>query len=98
MSSKYTVAKEGCVPQPLSQTPSFGTSLEYIKDFKSRFGYTVLKHDDPNELVVVLSNINVSIANSLRRILLSSLPTMAIETVYVDQNTSITHDEVLSHR
>lgn len=23
---------------------------------------------------------------------------MAIETVYVDQNTSITHDEVLSHR
>lgn len=37
-------------------------------------------------------------ANALRRILISEIPTMAIEIVNVYQNTSIIPDEVLSHR
>ena len=49
-SSVYSVLKEGCVPVPLQVTPSFGKSSEYVKDFKQRFGYTILKHDDPNEV------------------------------------------------
>jgi len=39
-----------------------------------------------------------AIANALRRILLSDIPSMAIEKVYIYQNTSIMQDEVLAHR
>jgi DNA-directed RNA polymerase I and III subunit RPAC1 len=42
--------------------------------------------------------IDVSFANALRRIMISEVATMAIEIIYIYQNTSITHDEVLSHR
>lgn len=38
------------------------------------------------------------IANSLRRIMLSEVPSMAIEKVLVYNNTSIIQDEVLAHR
>ena len=39
-----------------------------------------------------------AIANALRRVMISEIPTMAIETVFVINNTSIIPDEVLSHR
>jgi len=39
-----------------------------------------------------------SIANAVRRILLSDVPTMAIEKVHMYQNTSVMQDEVLAHR
>jgi len=38
------------------------------------------------------------VVNAIRRILLSEIPTMAIETVNILQNTSIIPDEVLAHR
>ena len=38
------------------------------------------------------------LANSLRRIMISEAPTMAIEHVYILNNTSVIQDEVLSHR
>jgi len=37
-------------------------------------------------------------ANAVRRIMLSDVPTMAIEKVHIYQNTSIMQDEVLAHR
>jgi DNA-directed RNA polymerase I and III subunit RPAC1 len=37
-------------------------------------------------------------ANTLRRIMIADVPTMAIEHVYVIDNTSIIQDEVLAHR
>lgn len=40
----------------------------------------------------------VQLANSLRRIMISEAPTMAIEHVYIVNNTSVIQDEVLSHR
>jgi len=39
-----------------------------------------------------------SVANAVRRLLLSDVPSMAIEKVYNYQNTSIMQDEVLAHR
>ena len=42
--------------------------------------------------------IDVSIANALRRIMIAEVPTVAIEHVYMWNNTSVMHDEVLSHR
>lgn len=41
---------------------------------------------------------DASIANAFRRILLAELPTLAIEDVFVFNNTSIIQDEVLCHR
>lgn len=45
-----------------------------------------------------LIGINCAIANAFRRILLSEVPSMAIEKVFVANNTSLVKDEVLAHR
>ena len=45
-----------------------------------------------------LIGLDASIANAFRRILLAEVPTFAIETVYVQNNTSIVQDEVLAQR
>ncbi|KAJ8611980.1 hypothetical protein CTAYLR_004377 [Chrysophaeum taylorii] len=45
-----------------------------------------------------LVGVDVSIANALRRIMLAEVPTMAIESVYIEENTGVVQDEVLAHR
>ncbi|XP_043916952.1 DNA-directed RNA polymerases I and III subunit RPAC1 isoform X2 [Protopterus annectens] len=42
--------------------------------------------------------IDAAIANAFRRILLAEVPTMAVEKVFIYNNTSIVQDEVLAHR
>lgn len=42
--------------------------------------------------------VDASIANAIRRTLIAEVPTVAIEHVYIWNNTSIIQDEVLSHR
>lgn len=45
-----------------------------------------------------LTGIDLSIANALRRIMISEVPTMAIDLVTINSNTSVLHDEYLVHR
>ena len=45
-----------------------------------------------------MEGISPAIANAFRRILISEVPTMAIEKVFVVNNTSIIQDEVFAHR
>ncbi|KAG0465838.1 hypothetical protein HPP92_020002 [Vanilla planifolia] len=45
-----------------------------------------------------LVGIDASLANAFRRILIAEVPTMAIEKVFIVNNTSVMADEVLSHR
>jgi DNA-directed RNA polymerase I and III subunit RPAC1 len=45
-----------------------------------------------------LVGIDAAIANAFRRILIAEVPTMAIEKVYIANNTSVIQDEVLAHR
>lgn len=45
-----------------------------------------------------LRGISLAYANSLRRIMLEDVPTMAIEFVKIRENTSPLHDELLAHR
>lgn len=52
--------------------------------------------DDAMEFEV--EGISCSIANALRRVMIAEVPTIAIEHVYIVNNTSIIQDEVLSHR
>ena len=41
---------------------------------------------------------DVSIANALRRILMSEIPTMAIEFVLISENSTVYNDEYIAHR
>lgn len=50
------------------------------------------------EMEFDLVGVDASIANAFRRILIAEVPTMAIETVFVFNNTSVIQDEVLAHR
>lgn len=45
-----------------------------------------------------MSNCDQSMANALRRIMMAEVPTLAIETVTVNENSSVLFDEFLAHR
>ena len=45
-----------------------------------------------------LIHCDASLANALRRILLAEVPSVALEHVYLWNNSSLVHDEVLAHR
>mmetsp|Transcript_44688 Transcript_44688/g.100888 ORF Transcript_44688/g.100888 Transcript_44688/m.100888 type:complete len:362 (+) Transcript_44688:109-1194(+) len=50
------------------------------------------------EMTFDLTGVDAAVANALRRIMIAEVPTMAIEHVYIEMNSSIIHDEVLAHR
>lgn len=68
-----------------------------INEFKDKLQINILKNEE-YLLITEIKNIDVSIANALRRIMLSEVPTIAIETVKIYQNTGIIADEILCHR
>ncbi|CAI4216305.1 unnamed protein product [Parascedosporium putredinis] len=51
-----------------------------------------------SDMSLSLMGVDASIANAIRRIMIAEISTLAIETVFVEDNTSVIHDEVLSHR
>jgi DNA-directed RNA polymerase I and III subunit RPAC1 len=65
--------------------------------FKKKFRVDVVRLTE-NEMEFDMVGIDAAIANAFRRILLSEVPTMAIEKVFMYNNTSIIQDEVLAHR
>jgi DNA-directed RNA polymerases I and III subunit RPAC1 len=66
---------------------------EFSKQFKVQF-----HKNEQFDAAFSLIGIDASIANAFRRILIAEIPTLAIETVWIENNTSVIHDEVLSHR
>ncbi|KAK3329773.1 DNA-directed RNA polymerase [Apodospora peruviana] len=54
--------------------------------------------NDPLEVSFSLVGVDASIANAFRRIMIADVPTVAIETVLMENNTSVIQDEVLAHR
>ncbi|KAG5675531.1 hypothetical protein PVAND_005427 [Polypedilum vanderplanki] len=67
------------------------------EDFKRNFKLKVIKKSNL-DIEFDLIGITPAIANAFRRIMLSEVPSMAIEKVYIYNNTSIIPDEVLAHR
>jgi len=51
-----------------------------------------------NKLTFVIKGINAALANTLRRSMISEVPTLAIDEVNVIKNSSAMFDEVLVHR
>jgi DNA-directed RNA polymerase I and III subunit RPAC1 len=72
--------------------------LTYIQIFRENLQLNILSRPSETELVFELIHVDVSFANALRRILLAEVPTVAMEHVYIWNNSSLIHDEVLAHR
>ncbi|KAL7088127.1 hypothetical protein ACP275_13G109400 [Erythranthe tilingii] len=71
-------------------------SMRFEK-FRNNFRVEVIRLGD-DDMEFDMIGIDASLANAFRRILISELPTMAIENVLVANNTSVVQDEVLAHR
>lgn len=66
---------------------------KFRKNLKVEFHY-----HDPLTTSFSLIGVDASVANAFRRILIADIPTLAIEYVFVHNNTSIIQDEVLASR
>ncbi|KAJ9062539.1 RNA polymerase II subunit 3, variant 3 [Entomophthora muscae] len=52
----------------------------------------------PDEINIILDDVDLSVANALRRAAISDIPTLAIDLVEIESNTSVLIDEYLAHR
>ncbi|KAL5548689.1 hypothetical protein UlMin_003920 [Ulmus minor] len=68
-----------------------------LDNFCSNFGVKVERLTE-EDMEFDMIGIDPALANAFRRILISEVPTMAIEKVLIANNTSIVQDEVLAHR
>ncbi|KAK7553602.1 DNA-directed RNA polymerase [Phyllosticta citricarpa] len=57
-----------------------------------------IRDADDRSVDFVLKNVDLAFANSLRRVMLAEIPTMAIDLVEVERNTSVLADEFICHR
>ncbi|KAJ5225689.1 DNA-directed RNA polymerase I and III subunit RPAC1 [Penicillium chermesinum] len=75
-----------------------GESHSWALD-KFKNGFNVEFHrNDPYEASFSLIGLDAAVANAFRRILMAEIPTLAIEYVFVHNNTSVIQDEVLAQR
>jgi DNA-directed RNA polymerase II subunit RPB3 len=51
-----------------------------------------------DSLVFMLTKTDTSVANALRRVMMAEVPTMAIDLVEIENNTTVLHDEFIAHR
>ncbi|KAM8946827.1 DNA-directed RNA polymerases I and III subunit RPAC1 [Pelodytes ibericus] len=76
--------------------PGFDDTWDQEK-FEKNFRVDVIKMEE-DVLEFDMIGIDAALANAFRRILLAEVPTMAVEKVFVYNNTSIIQDEILAHR
>ena len=68
-----------------------------FEGFKNQFSWKI--HEmTPEEMEFDMVGVNPAVANALRRVMIAEVPIVAVEKVYVNQNTSVMHDELLAHR
>lgn len=79
------------------QGPSDTVGAFNMTNFKENFKVDVISLSE-SEVEFDLIGVDASIANTLRRILIAEVPTLAIESCFIYNNTSIMHDEILAHR
>mmetsp|Transcript_9205 Transcript_9205/g.11497 ORF Transcript_9205/g.11497 Transcript_9205/m.11497 type:complete len:312 (-) Transcript_9205:2175-3110(-) len=57
-----------------------------------------IRHTDKDHVDFILKDVDLSMANSMRRTMLAEVPTLAIDLVEIEVNTSVLADEFISHR
>ncbi|KDN49910.1 RBP11-like subunits of RNA polymerase [Tilletiaria anomala UBC 951] len=57
-----------------------------------------LRHIDEERAEFILEGVDLSFANSLRRVMIADISTVAIDTVHIEVNTSVLPDEFIAHR
>ena len=77
---------------------NYSDSQNWTPELFSKLTNIEIKSKTKEELVFDITGVDPTLVNTLRRIMIAEIPTMAIETVIINQNTSIIPDEVLAHR
>jgi DNA-directed RNA polymerase II subunit RPB3 len=63
-----------------------------------RFPKVKILHVAPHEIKFILSETDVSMANTVRRIMIAEVPTLAIDLVEFHDNSTVLNDEYIAHR
>ncbi|CAG8464844.1 10433_t:CDS:2 [Gigaspora rosea] len=99
--TRVIIEKEGVESISSSEFPYHSSNhhqdIDYIKEFIKKFSVKIIRKEQ-YDMEFDLIGVDAAIANALRRIMIAEVPTMAIEKVYIYNNTSIVQDEVLAHR
>lgn len=78
--------------------------LAFTKTYNSndmphqRFPRVQMLHISPHEIKFILSDTDTSVANTLRRIMIAEVPTLAIDLVEFHENSTVLNDEYIAHR
>jgi DNA-directed RNA polymerase II subunit RPB3 len=63
-----------------------------------RFPRVEILSIQPQEIKFILSETDTSVANTLRRIMIAEVPTLAIDLVEFHENSTVLNDEYIAHR
>jgi DNA-directed RNA polymerase II subunit RPB3 len=63
-----------------------------------RFPKVKVHYVAPHEIKFTLSDTDVSVANTLRRVMIAEVPTLAIDLVEFHENSTVLNDEYIAHR
>ena len=65
---------------------------------QQRFPKVEILSCQPHEIKFILSDTDTSVANTLRRIMIAEVPTLAIDLVEFHSNSTVLNDEYIAHR
>ncbi len=77
--------------------PSLGISTLFFGKKRADMKVRILNRSD-KKMSFILDDSTPPFANSLRRIMVSEIPVLAIDNIEVSNNTSILFDEIIAHR
>jgi DNA-directed RNA polymerase II subunit RPB3 len=77
---------------------SYGAGISSVLGSSGNMPHVQITEMTVDTIKFILSNVDLSVANALRRVLLAEVPTMAIDMVFFDENTSELCEEFLAHR
>lgn len=80
-----------------SEDFGFADDFFDMETFKKSLKIVVIKYEE-REIEFDMIGVSPALANAFRRLMISEVPSMAIEKVWIYNNTSIIQDEVLAHR